>query len=87
MLSSLAAGPNAAALALLTAVHALLTERILPHEKAEETQLYPALAGPLGSGAIPKSIPSARWVATSHEPLASMAAWPVLKPLPPSTTA
>ncbi len=46
----LAAGPNAAALASLTAVHALLTERILPHEKAEETQLYPVLAGPLGSG-------------------------------------
>jgi heavy metal translocating P-type ATPase len=46
----LAAGPDAAALAALTSVHALLTERILPHEKAEETQLYPALAGPLGSG-------------------------------------
>jgi hypothetical protein len=46
----LAAGPDAAALESLTAAHALLTERILPHEQAEETQLYPALARPLGSG-------------------------------------
>jgi heavy metal translocating P-type ATPase len=46
----LAAGPDAAALESLTAAHALLTERILPHEQAEETQLYPALASPLGSG-------------------------------------
>jgi heavy metal translocating P-type ATPase len=46
----LAAGPNAAALKSLTAAYALLTQRILPHEQAEETQLYPALAGPLGSG-------------------------------------
>jgi hypothetical protein len=36
----------------LTAVHALLAERILPHEHAEETQLYPALARPLGSGEV-----------------------------------
>jgi heavy metal translocating P-type ATPase len=46
----LAAGPDAAALESLTAAYALLTERILPHERAEETQVYPALAGPLGSG-------------------------------------
>lgn len=45
-----AAGPDAAALASLTAAHTLLTERILPHEQAEEAQLYPALARPLGSG-------------------------------------
>jgi len=45
----LVAGPDAVALESLTAAHALLTERILPHEVAEETQLYPALAGPLGS--------------------------------------
>ncbi|MBO0873139.1 MAG: hemerythrin domain-containing protein, partial [Pseudonocardia sp.] len=32
----------------LGAAHRLLTERLLPHERAEETQLYPALAGPLG---------------------------------------
>ncbi len=30
--------------------HAFLTEQLLPHERAEETQLYPALARPLGSG-------------------------------------
>ena len=28
----------------------MLTDRILPHERAEETQLYPALARPLGTG-------------------------------------
>ncbi|OBF93819.1 cadmium-translocating P-type ATPase [Mycobacterium sp. 852002-51163_SCH5372311] len=44
----LVAGPESAALESLTAAHTLLTERILPHEIAEETQLYPALAGPLG---------------------------------------
>ncbi|MDP7701234.1 heavy metal translocating P-type ATPase [Mycobacterium sp. TY815] len=33
----------------LAAVHSLLVDRILPHEEAEETQLYPALARPLGS--------------------------------------
>ncbi len=46
----LASGPDAAALESLTAAHTLLTERILPHERAEEAQLYPALARPLGSG-------------------------------------
>lgn len=46
----LAAGPDAASLESLGAVHLLLTERILPHEQAEEAQLYPALARPLGSG-------------------------------------
>nr|WP_256371506.1 hemerythrin domain-containing protein [Micromonospora sp. MW-13] len=33
----------------LREVHRRLTERVLPHEAAEERQLYPALAGPLGS--------------------------------------
>jgi heavy metal translocating P-type ATPase len=47
----LAAGPDAAGLESLTAAHALLVERILPHEQAEESQLYPALARPLGSEA------------------------------------
>ena len=42
--------PMPAALESLTRAHAFLTERILPHEHAEETQLYPALARPLGSG-------------------------------------
>ena len=44
----LVSGPDAAALESLVAVHALLADRILPHEHAEETQLYPALARPLG---------------------------------------
>ena len=46
----LAAGPDAAALESLIKAHAFVTERILPHEHAEEAQLYPALARPLGSG-------------------------------------
>ena len=46
----LAAGADPAALESLTRAYAFLTERILPHERAEETQLYPALARPLGSG-------------------------------------
>lgn len=46
----LAAGSDAAALESLIAAHDLLNDRILPHEKAEESQLYPALALPLGSG-------------------------------------
>ncbi|GAA4542081.1 heavy metal translocating P-type ATPase [Pseudonocardia xishanensis] len=36
------------ALVALRRADALLTERILPHERAEEHQLYPALAAPLG---------------------------------------
>jgi soluble P-type ATPase len=36
-------------LAELRQLHTVLTERVLPHEHAEETQLYPALARPLGS--------------------------------------
>jgi len=39
-------GPEA--LAAVREVHRLLTERLLPHEYAEEHQLYPALAPPLG---------------------------------------
>jgi len=46
----LTAGADAAALRSLIRAHALPTDRILPHEHAEETQLYPALARPLGSG-------------------------------------
>lgn len=45
----LAAGTDSLPLDSLAAVHTLLVERILPHEEAEETQLYPALARPLGS--------------------------------------
>ncbi|WP_082955223.1 heavy metal translocating P-type ATPase [Mycobacterium mantenii] len=47
----LVAGPDAAGLESLAAAHALLAERILPHEQAEENQLYPALARPLGNAA------------------------------------
>ena len=45
----LAAAPDAAALESLSTAHSFLTDRILPHERAEESQLYPALARPLGS--------------------------------------
>nr|WP_269458439.1 MULTISPECIES: hemerythrin domain-containing protein [Micromonospora] len=33
----------------LREVHRRLVDEVLPHEAAEEQQLYPALAGPLGS--------------------------------------
>ena len=46
----LAAAPDESALQAITRAHTLLTDRILPHERAEETQLYPALAHPLGTG-------------------------------------
>jgi heavy metal translocating P-type ATPase len=46
----LANGVDPTALESLTRAHAFLIEQILPHEHAEETQLYPALARPLGSG-------------------------------------
>jgi heavy metal translocating P-type ATPase len=46
----LADGADEAALQSLSRSYALLTERILPHERAEETELYPALAAPLHSG-------------------------------------
>ena len=38
-------------------------------------------AGPFGRGATPKLMPAAWWVGTSHEPLASIAAWPFSKTL------
>ncbi|MFK0113439.1 heavy metal translocating P-type ATPase [Streptomyces sp. NPDC091217] len=41
------AGPES--LAAVAEVHRLLTERLLPHEYAEEHELYPALAPALGS--------------------------------------
>jgi hypothetical protein len=40
---------DATALRSVQQSYALLTDRILPHERAEETQLYPALAAPLQS--------------------------------------
>jgi heavy metal translocating P-type ATPase len=45
----LATAPDQCALQAITRAHSLLTDRILPHERAEETQLYPALAHPLGT--------------------------------------
>jgi soluble P-type ATPase len=45
----LAAGADTVALETLVRANTFLTEQILPHEQAEETQLYPALARPLGS--------------------------------------
>jgi heavy metal translocating P-type ATPase len=45
----LSAGVTPAALSAVRDAHATLVEQILPHERAEETQLYPALAVPLGS--------------------------------------
>ena len=46
----LAAGSDAKALEAVNRAYAFLTEQILPHELAEETLLYPALAQPLGTG-------------------------------------
>jgi heavy metal translocating P-type ATPase len=43
-----AARTDTATLESLTDVHTVLVEKLLPHELAEETQLYPALAHPLG---------------------------------------
>jgi hemerythrin-like domain-containing protein len=45
----LTAGTTAEAVDALRRAHRFLTERLLPHERAEETQLYPAMAAPLGS--------------------------------------
>jgi heavy metal translocating P-type ATPase len=47
--SLLAAGINPEALNALRCTHMMLVQRILPHERAEEAELYPALAAPLGS--------------------------------------
>ncbi|WP_055405508.1 MULTISPECIES: heavy metal translocating P-type ATPase [unclassified Mycobacterium] len=43
----LAAAADESALAAISQAHRVLVERILPHERAEETELYPALAHPL----------------------------------------
>ncbi|RDH78298.1 cadmium-translocating P-type ATPase [Mycolicibacterium moriokaense] len=42
-------GADAGALDAVEGAYALLNERILPHERAEESELYPALATPLQS--------------------------------------
>ncbi|WP_440073787.1 heavy metal translocating P-type ATPase [Streptosporangium sp. OZ121] len=44
----LAGNPTAQALGRLREVHAFLTERLLPHERAEEQRLYPAMGRVLG---------------------------------------
>ncbi|MET9013981.1 heavy metal translocating P-type ATPase [Streptomyces olivaceoviridis] len=44
----LADGPGPPALAAVEEAHRLLTDRLLPHEYAEEHELYPALAPALG---------------------------------------
>ncbi|ACZ87626.1 heavy metal translocating P-type ATPase [Streptosporangium roseum] len=41
--------PSAASLDRLREVHSFLTERLLPHERAEEQRLYPAMGQVLGS--------------------------------------
>ncbi|MBW0118817.1 cadmium-translocating P-type ATPase [Pseudonocardia sp. KRD-169] len=46
--SRLAIGPSGDALDAVRRAHTALVEDILPHERAEETELYPALAAPLG---------------------------------------
>ncbi|MGB5151148.1 MAG: heavy metal translocating P-type ATPase [Mycobacterium sp.] len=45
----LAAGTGESAVDAVDRAHSFLTERLLPHEDAEQIQLYPALAMPLGS--------------------------------------
>ncbi|OCB41283.1 cadmium-translocating P-type ATPase [Mycobacterium malmoense] len=45
----LAAAADRSALEAIGHAHTTLVERIIPHERAEETQLYPALAHPLGT--------------------------------------
>ncbi|NOQ00121.1 heavy metal translocating P-type ATPase [Mycolicibacterium sp.] len=47
---AVAAGAGPVALQSLSRAHAFLIHQLIPHERAEESQLYPALAGPLGSG-------------------------------------
>lgn len=47
----LVAAPSATALDAVRRAHSILVERVLPHERAEEHELYPALAAPLGSEA------------------------------------
>ncbi|WAL68366.1 heavy metal translocating P-type ATPase [Amycolatopsis cynarae] len=46
---ALAAGTSPDADAAIRRAHRLLVDELLPHERAEETELYPALGGVLGS--------------------------------------
>ncbi|ORV56262.1 ATPase P [Mycobacterium europaeum] len=45
----LADGADQPAMEAVRHAHTVLTERIIPHERAEESELYPALAYPLGT--------------------------------------
>ncbi|OBH08629.1 heavy metal translocating P-type ATPase [Mycobacterium sp. E3247] len=45
----LADGADEPAMEAVRHAHTVLTERIIPHERAEESELYPALAHPLGT--------------------------------------
>jgi heavy metal translocating P-type ATPase len=45
----LAVGTHTSTIDALCRAHKFLTDQVLPHEDAEQTQLYPALATPLGS--------------------------------------
>ncbi|SFK97997.1 heavy metal-(Cd/Co/Hg/Pb/Zn)-translocating P-type ATPase [Geodermatophilus ruber] len=47
---ALAAGPTPRAVAALHRARTALVERLVPHEEAEEAELYPALTRTLGSG-------------------------------------
>ncbi len=47
---TLAAGTDPQAVDTLRRAYASLVERLIPHEEAEETELYPALARALGNG-------------------------------------
>ncbi|WAX55775.1 cadmium-translocating P-type ATPase [Jatrophihabitans cynanchi] len=46
----LSAGPTPGALAALRRARAALVEQLIPHEQAEEAELYPALARTMGDG-------------------------------------
>jgi hemerythrin-like domain-containing protein len=47
---ALAAGPNPQTVEALHRARTALVERLVPHEEAEEAELYPALSRTLGSG-------------------------------------
>jgi hemerythrin-like domain-containing protein len=47
---ALVAGPTPQAVEALHGARTALVERLVPHEEAEETELYPALARTLGTG-------------------------------------
>jgi heavy metal translocating P-type ATPase len=62
--ASLATGPSREALESVRRAHRFLTDRLLPHEDAEEKQLYPALTTPLGG--VEATAPMSRTHAEIH---------------------